>query len=117
MGVAEALACEALSDGVGATIFCPAMLNTRIWDSARARPERFGGPLMQPEERGEPWRRHGMPVEWACKQAIAAAERGDLYCSPVFERNVAAFEERVNTVRASLLVYEGPTGSAATPEP
>lgn len=114
LGVAEALACEAIGDGMSATIFCPTMLNTRIWDSARARPDRFGGPVLQPEERGEPWRQNGMPVEWACQQALAAAERGELYCSPVFERNVAAFEQRVATVRASLIVYQGPVGRAAT---
>ncbi len=43
-GVAEALRAELAGQGIGTTILCPGILNTTIWDSARARPERFGGP-------------------------------------------------------------------------
>ncbi|MEM1087300.1 MAG: SDR family NAD(P)-dependent oxidoreductase [Pseudomonadota bacterium] len=41
--VAEALRGELGADGIGTTILCPGLLNTKIWDGAKARPERFGG--------------------------------------------------------------------------
>ena len=41
--VAEALQSEWAADGIGTTILCPGLLNTNIWNAARARPQRFGG--------------------------------------------------------------------------
>lgn len=45
LAVAEALAAELRPEGIAATILCPGLFNTKIWDGARARPERYGGPL------------------------------------------------------------------------
>lgn len=41
--VAELVTAELAPRGVGVTILYPDLLNTNIWDAARARPERFGG--------------------------------------------------------------------------
>lgn len=41
--VAEALRAELGAKEVPSTILCPGLLNTDIWDAARARPDRFGG--------------------------------------------------------------------------
>ena len=41
---ADALSAELEDQGIASTILCPGLLNTKIWDGARARPERFGGP-------------------------------------------------------------------------
>ncbi len=43
MGVAEAIRAEAQIHEVETTILCPGLLNTNIWDAARARPDKFGG--------------------------------------------------------------------------
>jgi NAD(P)-dependent dehydrogenase (short-subunit alcohol dehydrogenase family) len=100
MGMAEAVAAELAADGIGTTIFCPGLLNTRIWDGARARPDAFGGPRYLPEETGEHWRTQGMPVEWAVAEAIAAIDRGDRYCAPVDAHSVDDFEARVAAIRS-----------------
>jgi NAD(P)-dependent dehydrogenase (short-subunit alcohol dehydrogenase family) len=100
MGMAEAVAAELAVDGIGTTIFCPGLLNTRIWDGARARPDQFGGPRYLPEETGEMWRTQGMPVEWAIEEAIAAIDRGDRYCAPVDAHSVDDFEARVAAIRS-----------------
>lgn len=55
-GVAEALAAELTLKGVGVTILYPGLLNTNIWDAARARPDRFGGARSMPDHVGETWR-------------------------------------------------------------
>jgi NAD(P)-dependent dehydrogenase (short-subunit alcohol dehydrogenase family) len=100
MGMAEAAAAELAEDGIGTTIFCPGLLDTRIWDGARARPDHFGGPRYQPEETGEMWRARGMPVEWAVAEAIAAINCSDRYCAPVDAHSVDEFEARVAAIRA-----------------
>jgi NAD(P)-dependent dehydrogenase (short-subunit alcohol dehydrogenase family) len=54
--VGEALAVELAPHGVGVTLLCPGLVNTGIWDAARARPERFGGARRLPDSVGERWR-------------------------------------------------------------
>lgn len=63
LGVAEGLATELKPEGISVTALCPGLVNTRIWDGARARPQRFGGPREAPEEAGAHWRDAGMSVE------------------------------------------------------
>jgi NAD(P)-dependent dehydrogenase (short-subunit alcohol dehydrogenase family) len=100
MGMAEALAAELAADGIGTTILCPGLINTRIWDGARARPDHFGGPRLMPEETGEMWRTKGMPVEWVAEEALAAIDCGDRYCAPVDAHSVNDFEARVAAIRS-----------------
>jgi NAD(P)-dependent dehydrogenase (short-subunit alcohol dehydrogenase family) len=69
-GFAEALAAELTPKGVGVTILYPGLLNTKIWDAARARPDRFGGPSHMPDHVGEMWRK---------------AEGPDVLIAPVLE--------------------------------
>lgn len=102
MGIAEAAAAELAEHGIGTTILCPGLINTRIWDGARARPDRFGGPRLQPEEAGEMWRQHGMDVDWVAECAVAAIDAGDRYCAPVDTHSVEQFEARVAAIRAGL---------------
>lgn len=52
----EALAAELTPRGVGVTILYPGLVNTKIWDAARARPERFGGVARMPDHVGDYWR-------------------------------------------------------------
>lgn len=105
IGVAESVSAQAIGLGMGATIFCPGLLDTRIWDGGRARPEQFGGPVYQPEAAGEFWRTKGMSVEWACEAAVTAAENGTLYCCPVDQHSFDDFEARMETVRKGFVIH------------
>jgi NAD(P)-dependent dehydrogenase (short-subunit alcohol dehydrogenase family) len=58
---AEALSAELTPKGVGVTILYPGLLNTNIWNAARARPDRFGGITLMPETVGERWRQAQTP--------------------------------------------------------
>jgi NAD(P)-dependent dehydrogenase (short-subunit alcohol dehydrogenase family) len=100
MGIAEAAAAELAEDGIGTTILCPGLINTRIWDGARARPDHFGGPRYQPEETGDMWRQKGMDVDWAAECAMQAIVAGDRYCAPVDAHSVDDFEARVDAIRS-----------------
>jgi NAD(P)-dependent dehydrogenase (short-subunit alcohol dehydrogenase family) len=104
IGIAEAVSAEAKSLGMGASIFCPGLLDTRIWDGGRARPDRFGGPIHQPEAAGERWRSTGMSVEWACEAAIDAAEKDQFYCCPVDQHSLVDFDTRMANVRKGFVV-------------
>jgi NAD(P)-dependent dehydrogenase (short-subunit alcohol dehydrogenase family) len=105
VGIGESVSAQAKGLGMGATIFCPGLLDTRIWDGARARPPQFGGPAYQPEEAGEFWRTKGMSVEWACEAAIEAAEAGTFYCCPVDQHSLDDFEARVANMREGFLIH------------
>lgn len=56
-GFGEALAAELRPKGVGVTLLYPGLVNTNIWDAARARPERFGGVARMPDHVGDYWRK------------------------------------------------------------
>jgi NAD(P)-dependent dehydrogenase (short-subunit alcohol dehydrogenase family) len=100
MGMAEAAAVELAEQGIATTILCPGLINTRIWDGARARPDHFGGARYQPEEAGEMWRQNGMDVDWVAACTVEAITNGDRYCAPVDAHSVDDFEARVAAIRA-----------------
>lgn len=78
MGIAEGLRTELAPDGIGVTVLCPGLVNTRIWDGARARPEKFGGPRHAPEEAGAHWREAGMSVDEVGRWGVEAL-RGEQF--------------------------------------
>ena len=74
--VGEALTAELAEEGIGVTILCPGILNTEIWNSGRARPERFGGARSMPEEAGAHWREQPGPEVLAGPIETVLAEGG-----------------------------------------
>lgn len=77
--IAEALSAELKPKGIGVTILCPGLLNTQIWDAARARPERFGGARSAPHTVGERWRQ-AQGADVVVGPALEAIARGGGYC-------------------------------------
>jgi NAD(P)-dependent dehydrogenase (short-subunit alcohol dehydrogenase family) len=110
IGVAEALRAELEPAGIGVTLFCPGTTNTRMWDSTRNRPARFGGPEHLPEEAGERLRSTGMDPDEVAAFAVAAVRSGRFYAvmpddaaraKRIVERN-RAIEEAIHLpVRAT----------------
>ncbi|MEL7454805.1 MAG: SDR family NAD(P)-dependent oxidoreductase, partial [Pseudomonadota bacterium] len=80
--VAEAIGAEVGRDGIGSTILCPGLLNTDIWDGARARPERFGGASHMDPSIADYWRQAQSPeVMWPHIQRVVAEGGGYLVCA------------------------------------
>jgi NAD(P)-dependent dehydrogenase (short-subunit alcohol dehydrogenase family) len=79
LGVGEALRLELGEHGVGVTLLLPGHAQTRIWDGARARPDRFGGPAHMPEAFGEGWKKGLTPDEIAATAFTTVADGGG-YC-------------------------------------
>jgi NADP-dependent 3-hydroxy acid dehydrogenase YdfG len=79
---AEALVHELAAEGVQSTLLFPGLLNTNIWDGARARPDRFGG-----ERRADPaisgmWREAKDPkLMWPHIEKTVLAGGGHLTCA------------------------------------
>lgn len=101
VGIGEALRAELAETGIGITILCPGLINTRIWDAGRARPERFGGETRLPEEVGERWRNHGMSADWVAEEAIATLQSGGGYVSPVDPHSKDDYRVHAETIAAS----------------
>lgn len=48
IAISQGLRDELEPSGIGVSVFCPSAVNTKTLNSARLRPERFGGPFVQP---------------------------------------------------------------------
>lgn len=77
--VGEALLSEMREHDIGVTILCPGLLNTGIWNSGRARPERFGGARELDDRVGEMWRQ-AMTPEIVATPVRETIEAGGGWC-------------------------------------
>jgi NAD(P)-dependent dehydrogenase (short-subunit alcohol dehydrogenase family) len=102
--VAEALAGEFAKDAIATTILCPGLLNTDIWDGARARPERFGGARRQDPAIAGQWRAAKDPsVMWPHIAAKIDAGGGYLVCATDDGETRAEFEARAAGIASSII--------------
>ena len=107
LALGEALRSELAGHGIGVTLFCPGLLNTAIWDGAKARPERFGGERRLDAGVGERWRAAPSP-DRAMPALLATVAAGGGYCAPFGNEPGSrdAFEERIAAMRGAI----GPLG-------
>ena len=98
-GIAEAISAELTPKGVGVTILYPGMLNTNIWDAARARPDRFGGERHMDPKVGDPWRQTPGP-EVVTDPVLRTIDQGGGRCA-VDPRGEARplFEAKTTSIR------------------
>lgn len=95
MAVAEALRGELSAKQIETTILCPGLLNTEIWDGAKARPERYGGERhMDPKIAGM-WREAKTPdAMWPDIERVMLSGGGTLTCATDDGDTRAAMQER-----------------------
>jgi NAD(P)-dependent dehydrogenase (short-subunit alcohol dehydrogenase family) len=102
--VAEALRSELSRDDIGTTILCPGLLNTEIWDAARARPERFGGARRMDPAIATQWREAKHPqLMWPHIVRNIEAGGGYLACATDDGETKAAFEDRARRISESIV--------------
>jgi NAD(P)-dependent dehydrogenase (short-subunit alcohol dehydrogenase family) len=70
VNMSEGLAQELARSGIGVTVVCPGFVRTRIWESARNRPERYGAAL------------RADPASTAGRLAVQLAEHGQAGLDP-----------------------------------
>lgn len=110
LGLAEGLRAEAMAENVPMTILCPGLLNTDIWDAARARPEKFGGPKrMDPAISGQ-WKQALKPeTMWPHIAENIVQGGGYLTCLPPGDRR-GDIEDRFNALLSSIVVLDETEG-------
>jgi short-subunit dehydrogenase len=109
MGIGEALRGELAGSDVGVTILCPGLTDTNIWNAGQARPERLGGAAIRPHAEGERWRNQGLDPAWIAAETIKAIDANRAYVAPVHRSSAAAFERRVESIRAGFVLHDDPT--------
>ena len=114
VGIAEALRAELLADGIGVTLFCPGTVNTRIWDGARARPARFGGPHRAPESAGERWRAAGMDVDEVARIAVEGLREDAFYVVvPESAERAQRIDARTEALKRAIRMTSGPASASS----
>jgi len=102
--VAEALRGELANEGIDTTILCPGLLNTKIWDGAKARPERFGGARHIDPSISGMWDEAKAPdVMWPEIEKRINAGGGYLICSTDDGGTKAAFEARARAIVSGIV--------------
>lgn len=102
--VAEALKGELGAQGIGMTILCPGLLNTNIWDGAKARPDRFGGVRHMDPSISKMWDEAKSPyVMWPEIARTIGQGGGYLVCSTDGGETKAAFEARAREISSGIV--------------
>ena len=102
--VGEALRGELAAQGIGTTLLCPGLLNTKIWDGAKARPERFGGARHMDPSISKMWDEAKRPdVMWPEIARTVGQGGGYLICSTDGGETKAAFEARAREISSSIV--------------
>ena len=108
VNMSEGLALQVAPHGIGVTVLCPGFVRTRIWESARNRPERYG-PAQTPD-----------PASPAGRFAAELAELGTVRARPVGCGRASRHRdprERTLCVHASRGGLARRTGSAVCRDP
>ena len=101
---AEALQGELTAQDISSTILCPGLLNTQIWDGARARPDRFGGPRRADPSISKQWDEAKTPdLMWPEIARSITGGGGYLTCATDGEGTQTAFETRANQIASRIM--------------
>jgi NAD(P)-dependent dehydrogenase (short-subunit alcohol dehydrogenase family) len=92
----DGMKAELAAKGVASTILFPGLLNTNIWDGARARPERFGGPRNMDSSISDRWTKAKDPaLMWPHIERVVLSGGGYLTCAtePGMREGMEAYHE------------------------
>ena len=102
--VAEALRGELAGQNIPTTILCPGLLNTKIWDGAKARPERYGGARHMDPSISKMWDEAKSPeLMWPQIARVMEQGGGYLVCAADGGETKAAFEHRAREIAAGIV--------------
>ena len=89
---------------IGTTILGPGLLNTEIWDAARARPDRFGGARNRDPAIAARWREAKSP-DLMSPHVIRTIEAGGGYitCPTYGGETARIFRERADEIAAGIV--------------
>jgi len=104
MALAEALRGELAAKEIETTILCPGLLNTEIWDGAKARPDRYGGVQRMDPKIATMWREAKSPeVLWPHIEEKILGGGGTLTCATDGGETLKAMEGRISAIASGLI--------------
>ncbi len=102
--IAEALRAEMARDDIPTTILCPGLLNSNIWDGAKARPDRFGGPSYMDPKIATMWREAKSPeLMWPHIEAKLKTGGGYLVCLTDDGETAEHWQARLKDIQAGFV--------------
>lgn len=102
--IAEALRGELAAEGIGTTILCPGLLNTNIWNGAKARPQRFGGARQMDPSISGMWDNAKSPdIMWPHIERVIGQGGGYLVCATDNGETKSVFEQRAKEISKSIV--------------
>jgi NAD(P)-dependent dehydrogenase (short-subunit alcohol dehydrogenase family) len=110
LAISDVLRREVLVDGIGVSILCPAQVRTDVWNAARNRQDRFGGPLHAPAHLASVLD-SGMDPDEVGRIALDGILRKDFYILTHPEVRTVA-EERCHEVTAAFDALDRSRGSS-----
>ncbi|MDA0827612.1 MAG: hypothetical protein O3A73_13730, partial [Proteobacteria bacterium] len=82
----------------------PGLLNTKIWDGARARPERFGGPRNMDPKIAKQWNEAKTPdLMWPQIARSITQGGGYLVCATDGDDTLTAFDARTQAIASGIV--------------
>lgn len=102
VNMSEGLSVQLAPDGIGVTVLCPGFVRTRIWQSGRNRPERYGpaSPAGAFTARLAELGQSGLDPSDVAAQVLTAIRAGELY---VFTHHDAAWRSELEARFAAIL--------------
>jgi NAD(P)-dependent dehydrogenase (short-subunit alcohol dehydrogenase family) len=79
VGLSESIRQDLEPFGIGVSVLCPGLVSTRIFDSGRNRPRRFGGPKPLAEGAGQALRERGIDPLEVGRAVCEAVRRNEPY--------------------------------------
>lgn len=81
VAISEALANDLAGSGIGVSVLCPAAVNTRIYETQKHRPARYGGPFERPDNlRLQPvLEREGLDPDLVGERVVQAIREDELF--------------------------------------
>jgi NAD(P)-dependent dehydrogenase (short-subunit alcohol dehydrogenase family) len=101
--IADGLGAELAMQGIPSTLLCPGLLNTQIWDGARARPGRFGGVRHMDPAIADRWNNAKSPeLMWPHIERTVSSGGGYLVCSTE-ESTLSDVDDYAAAIRCSIV--------------
>lgn len=95
VGLSDAMRVDLKDTGVGVSVVCPGVVNTKTWTSTSFRPERFGGPAPGSPQSKAIIEAVGQDPDETAAMILDGLNRGDFYILPYTEESAASMKQAI----------------------
>ncbi len=95
IGLSDAMRTDLKDTGVGVSVVCPGVVNTKTWESTSFRPERFGGPAPGSPQSKAVIEAVGQDPNETAAMILDGVNRGDFYILPYTEESATSMKQAI----------------------